>query len=175
MLYALGHSTRPIDAFIAILKAHGIRCLADIRTVPKSRHNPQYNGDALKRSLRKEKIRYVHLKDLGGLRKARPDSVNKGWQNASFRGYADYMQTPEFEKGVKKLLGLAEKKTVAFMCAEGNPFRCHRSLLADALLARGIEVTQISSRKPGRLHRKTPFARIRGRKVTYPAPKPARA
>jgi uncharacterized protein (DUF488 family) len=168
MIYATGHSTMPAQKFIRILKAHSIRLLVDIRTIPKSRHNPQFNQNQLAVSLSSAGIGYLHLKELGGLRKPLKDSVNSGWRNASFRGYADYMQTTEFAEAVERLRLLASEKTVAIMCAEGNPFRCHRSLLADALTLRGARVIHIASGRRGRPHRVTPFARVRGTRITYP-------
>lgn len=167
-VYVVGHSTRPIGAFLEILRAHSIDTLVDVRTIPKSRHNPQYNSDSLKASLKAAGIGYVHLKELGGLRHPMRDSPNTGWRNPSFRGFADYMQTDDFEKGTDELIRLTENGTVAIMCAEGNPFRCHRSLIADALIARGVGAMHISSRKPRRPHVITPFAKIEGTRVTYP-------
>jgi uncharacterized protein (DUF488 family) len=167
-IYVVGHSTRSIEAFLGMLQAHSVDILADIRTIPKSRHNPQFNSDSLKISLRAAGIRYVHLEKLGGLRRPLKDSPNSGWKNPSFRGFADYMLTDTFEAGIDELITLGKKRTVAIMCAEGNPFRCHRSLVADALTARGIRAVHISSRRPGRLHALTPFAKVEGSKVTYP-------
>jgi uncharacterized protein (DUF488 family) len=166
--YVVGHSTRSIEAFLGILLAHSIDTLADIRTIPKSRHNPQFNSDSLKIKLRAAGIRYVHLEKLGGLRRPLKDSPNTGWRNSSFRGFADYMLTDAFEEGIDELIRLGERGTVAIMCAEGNPFRCHRSLVADALMARGIRAVHISSQKPGRPHTLTPFAKVEGSRVTYP-------
>ena len=167
LFFAIGHSTRPIKYFLNILNAHGVTLLTDIRTVPRSRYNPQFDQTALKSKLIQAGLKYLHLKDLGGLRHAKPDSVNTAWQNKSFRGYADYMQTPEFEKAIEVLLALGQKHTVAFMCAEGNPFRCHRSLLADALTARGVPVYHISSLRSKKLHTLTTFAKIIHQKVIY--------
>ncbi len=167
-IFAVGYSTRTLSEFIRLLEAHSIRLLADIRTIPRSRHSPQFNKDAFAKSLRAHKISYVHLKELGGLRKPGPDSKNTGWINASFRGFADYMQTPEFEKGLERLIALGKKKRTAIMCAEGNPFRCHRSLIADALHVRKVDVFHISSAKSARKHEMTRFARVRGKSVTYP-------
>ncbi len=169
-VYAIGHSTRTLDQFIEILQAHKITLLADIRTIPRSRHNPQFNEDSLSRELPKAGIRYRHLKELGGLRHASKDSINTGWQNASFRGYADYMQTREFVSALRGLMELARGKRVAIMCAEGNPFRCHRSLVADALTVRGVRVLHISSRKSAREHTLTSFAKVNGTRITYPQP-----
>lgn len=167
-IYAIGHSTRPLDKFIEILLAHHITRLVDIRTIPRSRHNPQFNRESLEVELPKAKIKYRHLKELGGLRHASKDSLNLGWENTSFRGFADYMQTPAFEKGLAKLIALSEKHTVAIMCAEGNPFRCHRTLVADALTARGVSVLHISSRQSAKPHTLTAFAFVAGTRVTYP-------
>ena len=168
VVYAIGHSTRTIDDFIEILRAHSISTLVDIRTIPKSRHNPQFNEDQLKRSLESKCLAYVHFRELGGLRKAKKDSVNTGWQNASFRGFADYMQTREFVSAIRRLMQLAKEGPVAIMCAEGNPFRCHRSLVADALAVRKVRVLHISSRTSVREHTLTKFARVSGTKIIYP-------
>lgn len=167
-LYTIGHSTRSLDELIAALRAAGVTVLADIRTIPRSRHNPQFNRDALRKALRSRRIRYVHLPALGGLRHARPDSPNAGWRNASFRGYADYMQTEEFASGLDELRASAAEGTVALMCAEAVPWRCHRSLVADALTARGAHVEHLTGAGRPRPHRLTPFARVEGAQVTYP-------
>jgi uncharacterized protein (DUF488 family) len=167
-VYAVGHSTRTINEFIEILQAHSISILVDIRTIPKSKHNPQFNGDDLKKSLESKCIIYTHFRELGGLRKAKKDSVNTGWQNASFRGFADYMQTREFASAIRRLMQLAKQGRVAIMCAEGNPFRCHRSLVADALTVRKVRVLHISSRTSARAHTLTEFAKVSGTKITYP-------
>lgn len=164
----VGHSTRPIAEFIALLQAHGVTKLADIRTIPRSRHNPQFNRVELSASLNKAGIKYVHLKNLGGLRRVMPDSPNAGWRNASFRGYADYMQTPEFETALEHVIELAKGERLALMCAEAVPWRCHRSLVADALLARKIPVEDIMTPTRRQPHKITPFAKVRGTRVTYP-------
>src|SRR5689334_6184726 len=132
-LYTIGHSTRTIEQFIALLKAHGIQTVVDVRTIPKSRHNPQFGQDMLSSALHEAGIEYTHLAKLGGLRRAASDSVNTGWQNFSFRGYADYMATDAFKEGLEELKAVAEKRRVAILCAEAVPWRCHRSLIADAL------------------------------------------
>jgi uncharacterized protein (DUF488 family) len=168
-ILAIGHSTRPADVFLDLLRASGVAVLADVRTIPRSRANPQFEGPALARALARAGIRYVHLPALGGLRHARKDSPNAAWRNASFRGYADHMQTPEFEEGLCQLRALAREGPVALMCAEAVPWRCHRSLLSDALLARGVVVQHILGRARTSPHRLTPFARVDGRVVTYPA------
>jgi uncharacterized protein (DUF488 family) len=164
----VGHSTRSVEDFIELLKAHGVKRLVDVRTVPRSRRNPQFNRDTLADTLKEAKIGYTHLAELGGLRHPKPDSRNTAWRNASFRGYADYMRTPEFAAGLARLLELAAKKQIAVMCAEAVPWRCHRSLIADALLARGIQAEHIMSPTRRHLHRLTPWARFRGGVVTYP-------
>jgi 3-methyladenine DNA glycosylase/8-oxoguanine DNA glycosylase len=160
-LYTIGHSTRALDELAAALRAFGVTVLADVRTVPRSRHNPQFNAP-----VRIPGIRYVHLPSLGGLRHPRRDSENTGWRNGGFRGFADQMQTPEFESGVAQLLALPG--TVAIMCAEAVPWRCHRSLISDALTVRGVKVEHISSPTHASLHRLAPFARVDGTRVTYP-------
>jgi uncharacterized protein (DUF488 family) len=168
-VYTIGHSTRPIEEFIELLQSNGVGQLIDIRTIPKSRHNPQFNSDALAGSLRAAHIRYIHLKELGGLRHAKRDSVNLGWRNASFRGFADYMQTKEFKAALDHAIRLAKSKPSALMCAEAVPWRCHRSLVADALLVRGIRVLEIVGSAELKEHKLTPFARVRGSEITYPA------
>jgi uncharacterized protein (DUF488 family) len=142
--------------------------LADVRTVPRSRHNPQYNSDTLAKALAAAGLAYRHMPGLGGLRKPRKDSANLGWRNESFRGYADYMQTGEFEAALTELQALAERGCVCVMCAEAVPWRCHRSLIGDALLARGVEVRHIMSAEETRQHVLTPFAEVHGVHVTYP-------
>jgi hypothetical protein len=165
----IGHSTRPIEEFIRLLQAHGVDCLVDVRTIPRSRHNPQFNTDALPVSLKPAGIGYEHVPALGGLRRAAPDSVNGGWRNASFRGYADYMQTSQFAKAVETLVRQAGRRRLALMCAEAVPWRCHRSLIADALVVRGIGVEHIMSLSRRQPHVLTPFAKAEGQKITYPA------
>lgn len=153
-----------------LLRAHGVRRVVDVRTIPRSRRNPQFNRETLPQALHGRKIHYTHLAALGGLRHARKDSLNTGWQNASFRGFADYMQTAEFETGIEKLVELAGKERVAVMCAEAVPWRCHRSLIADALLVRGIAVDHITSLKRAEPHRLTSFAQVKDTHITYPSP-----
>lgn len=167
-IYTVGHSTRTLDELVALLRAFDISVLADIRTIPRSRHNPQFNGDALRSTLRSRRLRYVHLPELGGLRRPRKDSPNTGWRNASFRGFADYMLTEDFEAGIAKLHALTAEGRVALMCAEAVPWRCHRSLVADALTARGAHVEHIASAKRSTPHRVTAFAEVEGTHVTYP-------
>jgi uncharacterized protein (DUF488 family) len=165
----VGHSTHSIDDFIGILQAHGIRQLVDVRTMPRSRRVPQFNRETLAASLKPAGILYRHMPELGGLRHAKRDSTNTAWRNASFRGFADYMQTLEFRENLEKLIELGAQAPTAIMCAEAVPWRCHRSLIADALLAREIQVTEILSAKQSRPHKLTPFAQVNGVEVTYPA------
>src|SRR5579863_5481311 len=167
-VFTIGHSTRPWEAFLQLLRAHGIERLVDVRSIPKSRHNPQFNRETLSKKLRGARIGYVHLRRLGGLRHARRDSPNMGWRNVSFRGFADYMQMPEFEKGLRRLIQLAKQKKTAIMCAEAVQWRCHRSLIADALTVRGIRASHIVSGKRVQVHALTPFARVRGDCIIYP-------
>ena len=164
-----GHSTRPIDEFIYLLRSHGVERLVDVRTVPRSRHNPQFNRDQLSASLYSARIYYSYMPGLGGFRHAASDSINSGWRNASFRGYADYMQTADFREHLNALIRDAEQEKIAIMCAEAVPWRCHRSLIADALLVRGIEVREITSATSTRIHVLTPFAQVDGTEIIYPA------
>jgi uncharacterized protein (DUF488 family) len=166
-VFTVGHSTLPIEQFIALLHAYAIASVADIRTVPRSRYNPQFNGDALGDALTPANIEYVSLPALGGLRHARKDSSNTGWRNKSFRGYADYMQTDAFDAGLESLIHISQQKRVAIMCAEAVPWRCHRSLVADALSVRGIPVVEILSGSSYREHKLTPFAHVEGTRITY--------
>lgn len=165
----IGHSTRTLEEFIGLLQAHAVSLVADVRTIPRSRHNPQFNKDSLPEELKKAGLGYVHLPGLGGLRHAKLNSLNVGWRNASFRGYADYMQTPEFETSLEELIQLAKQKKIAIMCAEAVPWRCHRSLIADALLIRRIRTEDIMSATRRQVHTLTPFAKVRGTTITYPA------
>ena len=168
VIFTIGHSTRPVSEFIEIIKVYEIKKVVDVRTIPKSRHNPQFNEDMLRESLKAVKIRYLHMKGLGGLRHAQKDSPNKAWRNASFRGFADYMQTVEFEENLGKLIEAAEKQTTVIMCAEAVPWRCHRSLIGDALLVRGVQVMHIMGAGSSREHTLTPWAKVKGRRITYP-------
>jgi uncharacterized protein (DUF488 family) len=167
-IFTVGHSTLPIDKFIALLNTYGIQTLADIRTVPRSRHNPQFNSDALARALERHGIAYVSLQGLGGLRRPHKDSPNTGWRNEGFRGYADYMQTPAFAAALDELIRKSRDKRTAIMCAEAVPWRCHRSLVADALNVRDIPVVEILSETSYRPHKLTPFAQVHGTNLTYP-------
>ena len=171
LIRTVGHSTRPVDALIEILEAHGIQRLIDVRTIPKPRYNPQYNREALERSLRDAGIGYEHMRALGGLRHPGKDSPNMGWRNESFRGYADYMQTTEFESVLNTLGEAAAHEAIAIMCAEAVPWRCHRSLIADALVSRGWTVRHIMSKTTANIHRLTPFALVEEDRLTYPPPR----
>jgi uncharacterized protein (DUF488 family) len=175
IVFTIGHSTRPSDVFIRLLKAHSVQRVIDVRTIPRSRHNPQFNRVQLSPALHRARMHYTHIPGLGGLRHARADSANTAWRNASFRGYADYMQTPEFAISLAQCIDFAKHERVALMCAESVPWRCHRSLIADALLARGIETREITSGVRTRPHELTPWARVQGTQVTYPASHTSRA
>jgi uncharacterized protein (DUF488 family) len=170
---AIGHSTRALAELVDLLVTNGVRILADVRTIPRSRRNPQFAAERLAPALAAAGVRYAHLAQLGGLRRAHKASPNGAWRNDSFRGYADHMATAEFEEGLVALRALAREGPVALMCAEAVPWRCHRSLIADALHARGVEVQHIVGRGRTRPHRLTPFAVVRGRQVTYPPSAPA--
>ena len=165
----IGHSTRTLEEFIELLQAHGATLVVDVRTVPRSRHNPQFDQASLPGSLKAAGLGYVHLPGLGGLRHARDDSVNLGWRNVTFRGYADYMQTPEFEQSLDALVQLANRRRIVLMCAEALPWCCHRSLISHALLVRGIRTEDIMSPTRCQVHTLTPFAKIRGTTITHPA------
>jgi uncharacterized protein (DUF488 family) len=168
VVLTVGHSTRTAKDFIHLLKAHHVERLVDVRTVPRSRHNPQFNRDQLSTAMHRSRIHYKYMLELGGFRHARRSSTNTGWHNASFRGFADYMQTPEFRTALSDLIKLAKHERIAVMCAEAVPWRCHRSLIADALLARGIEVREITNTSCTRLHTMTPWAQVKGTRVSYP-------
>lgn len=167
-LFTIGHSTHSIDEFIALLKAHGIEELADVRSIPKSRHCPQFNVDIFPESLRGAGVSYMPIKALGGRRSTRKDSINTGWRNASFRGYADYMATEGFSEGLDQLISVARERHTAIMCAEAVPWRCHRSLIADAMVLRGWEVRDIVSARPATPHKLTSFLKVVDGKLTYP-------
>lgn len=167
-VFTIGHSTRPIDEFIRLLTAHCVDRVIDIRTIPRSRHNPQFGRDQLSRDLRQVGIRYTHMPGLGGLRHPRRHSANSGWRNAGFRGYADYMQTATFRRSLDRCIDLAKDSRLVLMCAEAVPWRCHRSLVADALIVRGITVSEITSGVRARPHSLTPWAEVNGNQITYP-------
>lgn len=168
LICTIGHSTRSLQEFVGLLRANEVVHVLDVRTVPRSRHNPQFNLDALPLSLRESGIGYTHLPGLGGLRHTRPDSINTGWRNLSFRGYADYMQSAEFAGQVEQVVALAQRERCTLMCAEAVPWRCHRSLIGDALLVRGVEVEDIIDPHGRQSHRLTPWARVDGLTITYP-------
>jgi uncharacterized protein (DUF488 family) len=170
-IFTIGHSTRPIEEFMELLKICGIKEVVDVRSIPKSRHNPQFNEETLMQSLQLAHIRYRHLEKLGGLRHSKKDSINLGWHNVSFRGFADYMATPEFSEGLEALMKIASKRETAIMCAEAVPWRCHRSLIADALIKKGWLVRDIMSRTSATKHRLTPFLQIKRGQLVYPEPK----
>ena len=164
----LGHSTHPVEAFVALLRAHRVSRLIDVRTLPRSRRNPQFNTETLPGTLAAADIGYAHAPGLGGFRRTTPDSANTGWRNPSFRGFADYMQTAEFAANLAGLIELARSERIALMCAEAVPWRCHRSLIADALAVHGVASCEILSPTRLQLHRLTPFACVRGVQITYP-------
>ena len=169
-LFTIGHSTHSIEEFIALLRAHGIRHLVDVRSIPKSRHVPQFNSDVLANSLHDAGIDYTHLKALGGRRHSRKDSINTAWRNASFRGYADYMATPQFAEGLNALTQIAATTPTVIMCAEAVPWRCHRSLIADAMILKGWQVRDILTSAPAAEHKLTPFLVAANGQPTYPNP-----
>jgi len=167
-IYTIGHSNRSIEEFLGLLNSHGIEQLIDVRTIPRSKHNPQFNSENLSVSLKKRKILYLHMKELGGLRHAKKDSVNQGWHNDSFRGYADYMQSSEFASALGVLTRLSKESPTAIMCAEAVPWRCHRSLIADALIVRGFAVKDIMDNNAARSHSLNPMAVVEGDSIMYP-------
>ena len=167
-IWTIGHSTRSIEDFILLLKQNGIKLLADVRSLPGSKRYPQFNRESLAVSLGTHGIRYEHFPELGGRRKTKPDSRNTAWRNASFRGYADYMETNEFSKGIERLLDLAnEAGPTAIMCAEAVWWRCHRALISDYLKARGIEVIHIVDRGKSEPHPYTSAAHIVNGELSY--------
>jgi uncharacterized protein (DUF488 family) len=170
-ILTIGHSTRPLDEFIGLLKHYQVTLLADVRTVPKSRHNPQFNRESLPKALEVEGIGYVHIPGLGGLRRSiLKDSPNMGWRTSGFRNYADFMGTPEFEENLDRLIKMAGEERLALMCAEALPWRCHRSLIADALTVRGVEARHIMGPTSCPAHILTSWAKVEGLRLTYPAP-----
>lgn len=169
IIFTIGHSIRSIEEFIDILRIHSVELVADVRTVPRSRHNPQFSRDLLTFELEKSSISYKHFSKLGGLRSTSADSPNTAWRNASFRGFADYMLTGEFHSALEDLIKATQEKRTAVMCAEALPWRCHRSLIADALLVRGISVLDIIGKGDPHPHRLTPWARVKEGRITYPA------
>lgn len=172
MIYTIGHSTRPIDEFIKTLQHYGVQEVVDVRKIPRSGYNPQYNMESLSAALAESGIAYRHYPELGGLRKPRPDSINTGWQHSGFRGFADYMATPEFESALATLIHWGDDHVTAVLCAEAVPWRCHRLLLSDALHVRGMEVNHIHTIKKTEPHRLTRFANVDGARLTYPSADP---
>jgi uncharacterized protein (DUF488 family) len=168
VVYTIGHSTHTISEFIRILKHYGIKMVIDVRKIAKSRHNPQFNEDNLSSSLASQNIEYLRMEGLAGLRHTTKLSINTAWNNLSFRGYADHMQTSEFKISIEQLIGIAREKQTAVMCAEAVPWRCHRSLIGDALLIRNAQVVDIMTEKVSKPHKMTPFARLEGNVITYP-------
>jgi uncharacterized protein (DUF488 family) len=169
VVLTVGHSTRSLAAFIVLLKAHSAARLIDVRTVPRSRRNPQFDRDTLPAALAADGIGYEHVAGLGGFRRTHPGSPNAGWRNTSFRGYADYMQTPDFAEQLTDIIAKAKRERIVLMCAEAVPWRCHRSLIADALVVRGLRVEEITSRSRRQAHVLTSFARVSGTTIAYPA------
>ena len=173
VFYTVGHSTRTLDEFVTLLTDYGIQLVADVRTIPRSRHNPQFNGETLPTALRDRGLEYRHLRELGGLRHPRVDSMNLGWRNLSFRGFADYMQTQAFAEALEVLIALGSARTTVIMCAESVPWRCHRSLIADALVVHGFAAEHIMRRGVSRIHSLHPLAVVDQGSVTYPSPAPS--
>ena len=167
-VYTIGHSTRTLEEFVALLKAYGVNLVVDVRTVPRSRHNPQFNKETLPVSLKPSGVRYIHMPEIGGLRRPKHDSVNLAWKNMGFRGYADYMQTKEFTDSLLKIIALARENHLVLLCAEALPWRCHRSLISDALLVRHVKVEHIISATSCLNHQLNDMAQVEGTKITYP-------
>ena len=167
-ILTIGHSTRTLEDFLGILRAYGVGLIVDVRTIPRSKRHPQFNQDVLSESLRGSGIDYVSMRQLGGFRHPTTDSLNLGWRNLSFRGFADYMQTQEFFIAIDDLLRVAEVDSTAIMCSEILPWRCHRSLIADSLVVRGIEVEHIMTLTSRRKHILTKWARVEKKQITYP-------
>jgi uncharacterized protein (DUF488 family) len=168
VILTIGHSTRTLDEFIELLKAYHVTLVVDVRSVPRSRHNPQFNKETLPNTLKLAEVRYIQMPEIGGLRRPKRDSVNLAWRNKTFRGYADYMQTKEFTEQLLKIIALAQEDCVAIMCAEALPWRCHRSLIADALVVRNVKVEHIISKGSSINHKLTEWAQVEGTKITYP-------
>lgn len=168
IILTVGHSTKTMEEFIQLLKFQGVTKLVDVRAIPRSRTNPPFNSETLPSALDARGIGYLHMAGLGGLRHSRSDTLNRGWLNTTFMGFADYMRTPEFEENIDSLIELARTDSPAMMCAEAAPWHCHRSLIADALLVRGVRVEHIINHSPRRVHVLTPWAMVNGTRVTYP-------
>ena len=168
IIFTIGHSTRTLDEFIELLRTYSVTLIVDVRTVPRSRHNPQFNKESLTLALKKHNIKYIHMPEIGGLRRPKHDSINLAWKNSSFRGYADYMQTKEFADNLLKITALARESCLALMCAEALPWRCHRSLISDALVVRHIKVEHIISATSCIAHYLNEMAQTQGTQITYP-------
>jgi uncharacterized protein (DUF488 family) len=168
VVLTIGHSTRTLEEFVQLLEVYGVTLLVDVRTVPRSRHNPQFNKETLPDTLKHYGVRYIHMPEIGGLRHPKHDSVNTAWKNSGFRGYADYMQTPEFNVNLLKIVALARENRLALMCAEALPWRCHRNLISDALMVRRIRVEHIISKDSAIIHELNSLAQVEGTKITYP-------
>jgi uncharacterized protein (DUF488 family) len=167
-VFTVGHSTRTLEEFMELLKTYSVTLVVDVRTVPRSRHNPQFNKETLPNSLKTQSIKYVHMPEIGGLRHPKRDSVNLAWKNSGFRGYADYMQTQEFTDNLLRIVALARENCLALMCAEALPWRCHRNLISDALVTRHIKVLHIISKTSTITHELSEMAHVEGTKITYP-------
>jgi uncharacterized protein (DUF488 family) len=172
VVLTIGHSTRTLEDFISLLREYGVQKVVDVRTIPRSRHNPQFNLEELPKSLKAVGIGYVHMSELGGLRHSVSDSANMGWRSLSFRGFADYMQKKEFKKSLTAMIELAKTERLVLMCAEAVPWRCHRSLIADALSVRGVQVEHILSLTSLQSHKVTAWAKVNGTHITYPSEDP---
>ena len=168
VVLTIGHSTRTLEEFVQLLETYHITLLMDVRSVPRSRHNPQFNKETLPDTLKHHNIRYIHMPEIGGLRHSKHESLNTAWKNSGFRGYADYMQTQEFTDNLLKIVSLARENHLALMCAEALPWRCHRSLISDALVIRHIKVEHIISKDSTISHRLNEMAHVEGTKITYP-------
>ena len=167
-IYTIGHSTRTLPEFTELLNVYNVKLLVDVRTVPRSRHNPQFNKETLPATLKSYGVKYIHMPEIGGLRHPKRDSINLAWKNMGFRGYADYMQTKEFTDNLLKIIALAREDCLALMCAEALPWRCHRSLISDALVVRHVKVLHIISKNSTITHELTEFANVEGNQITYP-------
>jgi uncharacterized protein (DUF488 family) len=167
-IFTIGHSTRTIEEFVKLLKTYSVSLIIDVRTVPLSRHNPQFNRETLSNTIKAQGIKYIHMPGIGGLRRPKHDSINLAWRNRSFRGYADFMQTQEFIDNLLKIIALARENCLALMCAEALPWRCHRSLISDALVVRRFEVEHIISATSCLNHELNEIAQVKGTQITYP-------
>ena len=168
VVFTIGHSTRTLEEFVELLKTYRVNLIVDVRTVPRSRHNPQFNKETLPKTLKPGGIKYIHMPEIGGLRRPKHDSINLAWKNMGFRGYADYMQTKEFTDNLLKIIALARENRLALMCAEALPWRCHRSLISDALVVRHVKVEHIISATGCLNHQLNEMAQVEGTKITYP-------